>query len=169
MNNNGSSSTILGTKCSFVSVFYTINSSLENSDFITLQLWEAFCLLDIWMVCHFVYTTSFRTHTYEIKLSSVNSGLFSGISSNPFQNRGNYIIYEEFVIQQRIFKSYLCEAWKNRVPTWLYLNISDMAMLQLCVWSFVFLPGLGSGLGVLSVSEHVRQLGYQRSAVKKLC
>lgn len=51
----------------------------------------------------------------------------------------------------RIFlKSYVCEAWKNHVLTWLYFNIRNMMMIQLCLCSFVFLSDLGSGLEAMS-------------------
>lgn len=70
----------------------------------------------------------------------------------------------------RIFlKSYVCKAWKNHVLTWLYLNISNMTMIQLCIRSFMFLSNLGSGLEVMSVSEYVRSLVSQSRAMKKSC
>lgn len=70
----------------------------------------------------------------------------------------------------RIFlKSYVCKAWKNHVLTWLYLNISNMTMIQLCICSFMFLSNLGSGLEVTSVSEYVRLLVSQSRATKKSC
>lgn len=59
---------------------------------------------------------------------------------------------------ENFLKSYVCEAWKKHVLTWLYLNISNMTMIQLCICSFVFLSDLGFGLEVMSVSEYVRLL-----------